>query len=103
GRAQRGPGQSGPTLLQLAPYSTNLEYRASVGNATVHVHEAELFLVLDGSATMVTGGKLVGQTGTNTENLAGSAIEGGITRTIGKGDFIMVPENPPHWFSAISQ
>jgi mannose-6-phosphate isomerase-like protein (cupin superfamily) len=89
------------SLLQVAPYSTNVEYRASVGNATVHVHEAEMFYVIDGSATMVTGGKLVGQTGTSGENLAGTGIEGGTTRKIGKGDFIMVPENTPHWFSAI--
>lgn len=89
------------TLLQAAPYSTNVEYRASVGNATVHVHEAEVFYVIDGSATMVTGGKLVGQTGPGGENLAGTGIEGGTTRKIGKGDFIMVPENTPHWFSAI--
>jgi mannose-6-phosphate isomerase-like protein (cupin superfamily) len=88
-------------LLQLSPYSTNVEYRASVGNATVHVHEAEMFYVIEGSATMVTGGKLVGQTGPGGENLAGTGIEGGTSRKIGKGDFIMVPENTPHWFSAI--
>ena len=92
-------------LLQLAPYSVNIEYRASVGNAAIHVHQAELFYVVDGSATMVTGGKLVNETPApaNAENLAGSAIEGGTTRTIAKGDFILVPENTPHWFSAISQ
>ena len=89
-------------LLQLAPYSTNLEYRASIGNATVHEHEAEMFYVVDGSATMVTGGKLVEEKRTNAENLAGSAIEGGVSRNIAKGDFIMVPENTPHWFSTIN-
>lgn len=89
------------TLLQAAPYSTNLEYRASVGPATVHLHEAEVFYVIDGSATMVTGGKLVGQTGPAGENLAGKSIEGGTSRKVSKGDFIMVPENTPHWFSAI--
>jgi len=89
-------------ILQLAPYTTNLEYRASVGPATVHEHEAEIFYVIDGSATMVTGGKLVNQTRTNAENLSGTAIEGGMSRPIGKGDFIMVPENTPHWFSTIN-
>ena len=89
-------------LLQLPPYSTNLEYRASIGNATVHEHEAEMFYVVDGSATMVTGGKLVEEKRTNAENLAGSAIEGGVSRNIAKGDFIMVPENTPHWFSTIN-
>src|SRR3954469_5943125 len=48
------------SLLQLAPYNVSLEYRASVGNAAVHETEAELFYVVDGSATLVTGGKLTG-------------------------------------------
>lgn len=89
-------------ILQLAPYLVNLEYRASVGPATVHEREAEIFYVIDGSATMVTGGKLVNGTRTNPENLSGTAIEGGASRPIAKGDFIMVPENTPHWFSTIS-
>jgi len=89
-------------ILQLAPYNANLEYRASVGPAAVHEKEAEMFYVIDGSATMITGGKLVNEQRTNPENLTGTSIEGGMSRNIGKGDFIIVPENTPHWFSAIN-
>src|SRR5215468_514738 len=89
------------SLLQLAPYNVSLEYRASVGNAAVHETEAELFYVVDGSATLVTGGKLKEEKRTNAANLSGSAIEGGTSRHVAKGDFIMVPEGTPHWFSAI--
>ncbi|MEO5926630.1 MAG: hypothetical protein ABIR70_22635 [Bryobacteraceae bacterium] len=87
-------------ILRLAPYQAQMEYRASVGTASVHETEAEMFYVIDGSATLVTGGKLVGET-RNGDNLTGSAIEGGNSRTIGKGDFIMVPEKTAHWFSKI--
>jgi len=89
-------------ILRLAPYNANLEYRTAVANAAVHEKEAELFYVIDGSATLVTGGKLVGETRTNAENLSGTAIQGGTPRNIAKGDFIIVPENTPHWFSAIN-
>jgi mannose-6-phosphate isomerase-like protein (cupin superfamily) len=88
-------------ILQLAPYNANLEYRASVGPAAVHETEAEMFYVIDGTATMTTGGKLVNEKRTNAENLTGTAIEGGESRTVAKGDFIIVPEKTPHWFSAI--
>jgi mannose-6-phosphate isomerase-like protein (cupin superfamily) len=88
------------SMIQLAPYNVSLEYRASVGNAAVHETEAELFYVVDGSATLVTGGKLTDAT-RNGVNLTGKAIEGGTSRKIAKGDFIMVPEGQPHWFSAI--
>lgn len=89
-------------LLRLAPYNANLEYRAAVGPAAVHEKEAELFYVIDGSATMTTGGKLVNEKRTNPENLQGTGIEGGTSRTLSKGDFMIVPENTPHWVSAIN-
>jgi mannose-6-phosphate isomerase-like protein (cupin superfamily) len=89
------------SMIQLAPYNVSLEYRAAVANAAVHETEAELFYVVDGSATLVTGGKLTNENRTNAANLTGSGIEGGVTRRVGKGDFIMVPEGTPHWFSAI--
>jgi mannose-6-phosphate isomerase-like protein (cupin superfamily) len=90
------------SLLQLAPYSANLEYRGAVGPAAVHEKEAEMFYVIDGGGTLVTGGKLVGETRTNAENLQGTAIDGGDTKAVAKGDFFIVPENTPHWFSKIN-
>ena len=89
-------------ILRLAPYNANLEYRASVGPAAVHEKEAEMFYVIDGSATLMTGGKLTKEARTNAENLTGSGIEGGTSRAIAKGDFVIVPENTPHWFSSIN-
>ena len=89
------------SLLQLAPYNVSLEYRASVGGAAVHETEAELFYVVDGSATLVTGGKLTEEKRTNAENLSGTGIQGGQSRKVAKGDFAIVPEGTPHWFSAI--
>jgi mannose-6-phosphate isomerase-like protein (cupin superfamily) len=102
-KAERKEGQGllSQRLIELAPYNVNLEYRAAIAPAAVHEKEAELFYVVDGAATMVTGGKLVNETRTNPTNLSGTAIEGGTSRTIAKGDFIMVPENMPHWFSSI--
>jgi len=102
-KATRKPDQANlaQPLLQLPPYTANLEYRAGVANAAVHEKEAELFYVIDGAGTLVTGGKLTAETRTNAENLSGTGIEGGKSQHVGKGDFIMVPENTPHWFSAI--
>src|ERR1700691_3759949 len=77
-------------ILRLAPYNVNLEYRGSVGPASIHMKEAEMFYVIDGSATLITGGKLVNQTQTNADNLSGTAIEGGTPQAVAKGDFIIV-------------
>ena len=89
-------------ILRLAPYGANLEYRTAVGPAAVHEKEAELFYVIDGSATLTTGGKLANEKRTNAENLTGTGIEGGHSQAVAKGDFVIVPENTPHWFSAIN-
>jgi mannose-6-phosphate isomerase-like protein (cupin superfamily) len=102
-KAERKDNQAllAQSMIQLAPYNVSLEYRAAVANAAVHETEAELFYVIDGSATLVTGGKLTNENRTNAANLSGSGIEGGVSRRVAKGDFIMLPEGTPHWFSAI--
>jgi mannose-6-phosphate isomerase-like protein (cupin superfamily) len=102
-KASRKEGQPIVTdrILQLAPISANLEYRGSVGPAAVHEKEAEIFYVIDGSGTLVTGGKLVNEK-RNGDNLQGTAIEGGNSRPIAKGDFAIVPEGTPHWFGKIN-
>jgi mannose-6-phosphate isomerase-like protein (cupin superfamily) len=89
------------TLAGDKPYAVAVEHRMPMPqNASVHETEAELFFLIDGSATMVTGGKLVGETRNGT-NLSGTSIEGGTPTKLNKGDFFMVPEGVPHWFSQI--
>ena len=98
-KADRKPDQ--PTfaqpLLALGTYGANLEYRAAIGPSAVHKKYAEFFYVVDGSATLVTGGKLANEK-SNGDNLSGTGIEGGSPRQVAKGDFVIVPEGTPHWF-----
>src|SRR5262245_64869073 len=93
-KSTRKPEQAlmAQSMSQLAPYNVSLEYRSAVANAAVHETEAELFYVVDGSAMLVTGGKLKEEKRTNAANLSGSGIEGGVSRHVAKGDFVMVPE-----------
>ena len=90
-------------ILRLAPYNANLEYRVAGVNApaSVHEREAEMFFVVEGSGTVVTGGKLKEERRTNPENLSGTGIDGGTRKRVSKGDFVMVPEGVPHWFGEI--
>ena len=119
--AQRGGGQPQPSitqttvvsaaevetrtgngnLIRLAPYNVNMELRKMGQAASVHETEAELFYVIDGAGTLVTGGKLTEERRTNTENLSGTGIEGGVTKRVSKGDWILVPAGEPHQFPAV--
>jgi mannose-6-phosphate isomerase-like protein (cupin superfamily) len=41
---------------------------------------------------------VVGEKRTNDANLSGTAIDGGSTQVINKGDFAIIPEGTPHQF-----
>jgi mannose-6-phosphate isomerase-like protein (cupin superfamily) len=100
--AKQGTNPNGPTrVFQLAPFNVNIEHRIAVPQgAAIHDKDAELFYIMDGTATVVTGGKLVDAT-RNGDNMAGKSIEGGTSQAIGKGDFVLVPAGVPHQFTNI--
>jgi mannose-6-phosphate isomerase-like protein (cupin superfamily) len=88
-------------LLQLAPYRVNVEYRTAAASASVHENDAELFYVIDGAGTLVTGGTLTDSSRSNAANLTGKGIANGTTQRVTKGDFVIVPEGTPHQFTAV--
>jgi mannose-6-phosphate isomerase-like protein (cupin superfamily) len=78
-------------VFTLPPYNVNIEHRQPMAQgASVHAATSELFYVIDGSATMLTGGTMVGETG--------KTIQGGVAQKFGKGDWLMVPSGVPHQF-----
>ena len=89
-------------LLQFPPYAVNIEHRVPVAqSASVHETEAELFYIIDGAATIVTGGKLIEPTRTGANLSSAKGVEGGVAQKLSKGDFVMVPAGVPHWFTDI--
>ena len=89
-------------LLQTPGYAVNIEHRVAVPqNASVHETEAELFYVIDGAATLVTGGKLIEPTRSGANLSSTKGVEGGTAQKLAKGDFVMVPAGVPHWFTDI--
>jgi mannose-6-phosphate isomerase-like protein (cupin superfamily) len=85
-------------VFSLAPYNVNVERRMpQAQGASLHEAQAELFYVIDGTATMLTGGKMVNPTRNGT-NLSATAIDGGVRQVLNKGDFFIVPSGVPHQF-----
>ena len=83
-------------ILLLAPYKAQLEYRPLKAPAALHEKDAELFVVLQGTGDIITGGKLVNEKRVNAANLTGSDIADGQTHHVVKGDVLIVPNNTPH-------
>jgi mannose-6-phosphate isomerase-like protein (cupin superfamily) len=85
-------------IFTFAPYNLNVEQRQPVAQgASIHETYAELFHVLEGSGTLVTGGTIPNATKNGT-NLTGKTIEGGVSQKLGKGDWMIVPSGVPHQF-----
>ena len=90
-------------VFTLDPYNVAVEQRQAMPQgASLHEAQAELFYVIDGSATMLTGGTLVAGKRNGT-NIQGTGIEGGTRIVFTAGDFIMVPSGVPHQFIEIKK
>jgi quercetin dioxygenase-like cupin family protein len=99
-----GPLADAPNLrvsggYRTGPYAPE-DYRPAV---EVHTKEADLFYVIDGSATQILGGTVVGGKDTGPGQIRGSKIDGGETYHLSKGDVMWVPAGVPHWFPEIPQ
>jgi mannose-6-phosphate isomerase-like protein (cupin superfamily) len=79
-----------------------LAQRRGAGEAEMHAKTSHVFIIVEGEATFVTGGTLVGAKQTAPNQMRGSGVEGGDTHHLTKGDVITVPSNTPHWFKDVS-
>ena len=66
----------------------------------------EVHYIIDGSATVVTGGTLIrppaaAAKGAATKGAPMGRIDGGETRHVSKGDVIVIPAGTPHWYKEV--
>jgi mannose-6-phosphate isomerase-like protein (cupin superfamily) len=71
--------------------------------AIVHPFSTEIYYIVEGAGTLVTGGMLEMPLAPSADPdvVRSKAIKDGFTRKVAKGDVIVVPPGTPHWFSAI--
>src|SRR5690349_12988688 len=72
-------------------YMVHASRREKPGMAEIHTKDADIVYVLDGTATLITGGTAIDAKVTEPGELRGSSIDGGETRQLRKGDVIIVP------------
>jgi mannose-6-phosphate isomerase-like protein (cupin superfamily) len=110
---------------QLRVVSINGEYNVGVGvvhraktagrdpgGGIEHSRITEVYHVIEGNGTLVTGGTIENPRETpadssvvkvlNGPSTGGGPIQNGISRKIGPGDVVIIPPNTPHWFSEIT-
>ncbi len=94
-------GATGATIASGPGYSVNASRRDGPGRAEVHVADTDVLYVLEGSATVVTGGQIVAPHEESAREIRGTAIEGGTDNRIQKGDVLTIPNGVPHWFKVV--
>jgi mannose-6-phosphate isomerase-like protein (cupin superfamily) len=96
-----GAFAKGKPLIEVGDYKIHASRRNSAGIAEIHTRDTDIAYVLQGSATLVTGGIAVGAKSIGPEELRGSAISGGETRRLAPGDVVVIPNGVPHWFKEV--
>jgi len=91
----------GGTLVGASDVIVQGSHRDKPGGVEVHDHEMDVLYVIDGTATFVTGGKMVGGKNTRPGQWLGTDITGGKAQQLAKGDVIVVPAGTPHWFKDV--
>jgi mannose-6-phosphate isomerase-like protein (cupin superfamily) len=79
-----------------------LANRAVQRNAELHDKTNHVFIIVDGEATFVTGGKLTNAKVVSPGQTRADGIEGGDVHHLSKGDVITIPANTPHWWKDTS-
>jgi glc operon protein GlcG len=93
----------GGPLTDGSNYKVSISRRVKGGTVEVHTGETDIFYIMEGSATFVTGGTVVDSKTTSPGQIRGSGIQGGESRTLTEGDVIVIPKGTPHWFKDVPE
>src|SRR5215510_3333030 len=83
-------------LVEGGKYNVNIRRLTSPERPLVHPKTADVWVVTEGSGTLVTGGELVDSSRSANGDLSGASIRGGVERMIKTGDVVFIPAGLSH-------
>jgi len=95
-QAAKGDGSASETLEKYPHHYTMLAFRQKSGGGELHQNFADMFVILDGHATVVTGGSVVEQKTVSPGEIRGKSVEGGTRQEVKAGDLVHIPAGTPH-------
>jgi mannose-6-phosphate isomerase-like protein (cupin superfamily) len=104
-RAESEGASAGGWSVTISPgISVRRRSSSVLQYAVLHQWSMEIYRILEGSGTLVTGGKLILPLAESTnENIVRTrnGVEGGLARQVSAGDILVLQPGTPHWFSSI--
>jgi glc operon protein GlcG len=93
---------TGGLLLDTEEYKVDAGRREKPGEVEYHEHVTDIMHVVNGTATVVTGGEMIEPRSVGNGEMRARSIEGGSSRELSKGDVLAIPSGVPHQFTRVS-
>jgi uncharacterized protein GlcG (DUF336 family) len=94
--------ETGGLLLDEGAYKLDAGRRVEPGEVELHDRVVDVMHVVQGSATVVTGGTMVEPREVAPGEVRARDVEGGTVHELGEGDVLAIPSGVPHQFTAVS-
>jgi glc operon protein GlcG len=91
----------GMPLVRGMNYKVDASHRDEPGVVEVHTRDTDIIYMLEGSATLVTGGTTIDAKTIEPEEIRAKESRDGESRLITKGDIVVIPNGTPHWFKEV--
>lgn len=95
-KAQGPSGTASARLSEYPDHYTMIALRHKDGGAEIHENFADFFLVVQGHATLVTGGSVEGGKEVSPGEFRGGTLRNGTSMTLNPGDVVHIPATVPH-------
>lgn len=92
---------TGAVLVDTPGYAVHASRRDAPGEVEIHARDTDVIYVIDGTATLVTGGTAVEPRTVAEGEIRAPRLDGGDARPLGPGDVLVVPAGTPHWFREV--
>ena len=93
----------GGTVLNTGAFQILTSHRIEPGLVEVHANYGDIMYVVEGSATVVTGGTVVDGKTTAPGEIRGRSIMGGKANHLVPGDVLVIQAGTPHWFQQVDK
>ena len=91
----------GMPLVRGINYKVDASHRDESGMVEIHTRDTDIIYMLEGTATLVTGGTTIDAKTIEPEEIRARESKGGDSRVITKGDVVVIPNGTPHWFKEV--
>ena len=94
--------RTGGLLVDTPHYKVDAGRRTAPGDVEYHERVVDVMHVVQGTASVITGGEMVDAREVAPGELRAPNVEGGTRHELGEGDVLAVPNGVPHQFVEVS-